>query len=173
MRTIDTVYIDGQFVTPHGEELFDLFNPATEQKIGQVRLGDAMDAKAAVAAGKRAFPAYSRTTKAERISWLRRLHDAVVARTDTLAAAMIEEYGAPQSFVGFSVSRAADLFLDMAKTLDAFELSADPSAARRSHSSRSAWSPLSALGTATSAPSAASSPPPWPPAAPSSSSLAR
>ena len=40
MRTIDTVYIDGQFVTPHGRELFDLFNPATEERIGQVRLGD-------------------------------------------------------------------------------------------------------------------------------------
>jgi aldehyde dehydrogenase (NAD+) len=121
MRTIDTVYIDGQFVTPHGEELFDLFNPATEEKICQVRLGDAIDAKAAVAAAKRAFPAYSRTSKAERIALLRRLHDAVAARTDVLATAMIEEYGAPQSFVGFSASRAANLFLDMAQTLEAFE----------------------------------------------------
>jgi len=123
MRTIDTVYIDGQFVTPHGEELFDLFNPATEEKIGQVRLGDAIDAKAAVAAAKRAFPAYSRTSKAERIALLRRLHDAVARRADVLAAAMIEEYGAPQSFVGFSASRAANLFLDMAQTLEAFEFS--------------------------------------------------
>jgi aldehyde dehydrogenase (NAD+) len=121
MRTIDTVYIDGQFVTPHGEELFDLFNPATEEKIGQVRLGDASDAKAAVAAAKRAFPAYSRTSKAERIALLRRLHDAVAARTDVLAAAMIEEYGAPQPFVGFSASRAANIFLDMVQTLEAFE----------------------------------------------------
>ena len=123
MRTIDTVYIDGQFVTPHGEELFDLFNPATEEKIAQVRLGDAIDAKAAVAAAKRAFPAYSRTSKSERIALLRRLHDAVAARTDVLATAMIEEYGAPQSFVGFSASRAANLFLDMAQTLEAFEFS--------------------------------------------------
>jgi aldehyde dehydrogenase (NAD+) len=121
MRTIDTVYIDGQFVIPHGQELFDLFNPATEEKIGQVRLGDAVDAKAAVAAAKRAFPAYSRTSKAERIALLRRLHDAVAARTDALAAAMIEEYGAPQSFVGFSAAHAANLFLDMAETLEAFE----------------------------------------------------
>jgi aldehyde dehydrogenase (NAD+) len=111
MRTIDKVYIDRQFVTPHGQELFDLFNPATEQKIGQVRLGDAVDAKAAVAAAKRAFPAYSRTSKAERIALLRRLHDAVAARTDVLIAAMIEEYGAPQAFVGFSVAHAANLFL--------------------------------------------------------------
>jgi aldehyde dehydrogenase (NAD+) len=123
MRTIDTVYIDGQFVTPHGEELFDLFNPATEERIGQVRLGDAVDAQAAVAAAKRAFPLYSQTTRAERIALLRRLHDAVAARSDVLAAAMIEEYGAPQAFVGFSVAHAANLFLDMAKTLEAFEFS--------------------------------------------------
>jgi aldehyde dehydrogenase (NAD+) len=50
MRTIDKVYIDGQFVTPHGRELFDLFNPAAEEKIGQVRLGDAIDAKGAIRA---------------------------------------------------------------------------------------------------------------------------
>ena len=123
MRIIDTVYIDGQFVTPHGEELFDLFNPATEEKIGQVRLGDAIDAKAAVAAAKRAFPAYSRTSKAERIALLRRLHVAVAARSDALTAAMIEEYGAPQAFVGFSAAHAANLFLDMAQTLEAFEFS--------------------------------------------------
>jgi aldehyde dehydrogenase (NAD+) len=123
VRVIDRVYINGQFVTPHGEELFDLFNPATEEKIGQVRLGDAIDAKAAVAAAKRAFPLYSQTTKAERIVLLRRLHDAVAARADVLAAAMIEEYGAPQPFVGFSVSHAANLFLNMAQTLEAFEFS--------------------------------------------------
>ena len=39
MRIIDKIYIDGQFVTPHGTEMFDLFNPATEERIGQVRLG--------------------------------------------------------------------------------------------------------------------------------------
>jgi aldehyde dehydrogenase (NAD+) len=101
--------------------LFDLFNPATEERIGQVRLGDSVDAKAAVAAAKRAFPAFSRTSKAERIALLRRLHDVVASRTDVLAAAMMEEYGAPQSFVGFSAAHAAELFLDMAKTLEAFE----------------------------------------------------
>jgi aldehyde dehydrogenase (NAD+) len=121
MSNIDKIYIDGQFVTPHGQELFDLFNPATEEKIGQVRLGDAIDAQAAIAAAKRAFPAYSRTSKAERIDLLRRLHDAVAARTDVLAAAMTEEYGAPQSFVGFSAAHAASLFLDMLQTLEAFE----------------------------------------------------
>jgi aldehyde dehydrogenase (NAD+) len=121
MRIIDKIYIDGQFVTPHGQEMFDLFNPATEEKIGQARLGDAVDVEAAVAAAKRALPAFSRTSKVERIALLRRLHDAIAARTDALATAMTEEYGAPQSFVGFSAAHAADLFLNMAETLEAFD----------------------------------------------------
>ena len=121
MRTIDKIYIDGQFVTPHGQEMFDLFNPATEERIGQVRLGDRVDAEAAIAAAKRAFPAYSRTSKEERIALLRRLHDAVARRSEMLAAAMIEEYGAPQAFVEFSVEHAANLFLDMVKTIESFE----------------------------------------------------
>jgi aldehyde dehydrogenase (NAD+) len=121
MRGIDQIYIDGQFVTPHGQELFDLYNPATEEKIGQVRLGDELDARAAIAAAKRAFPAFSRTGKAERVAMLRRLHEAVAARAEALAAAMGREYGAPQYFLEFSARRAGSVFLDMAQTLEAFD----------------------------------------------------
>lgn len=63
MHHIDHVYINGAFVTPHGEELFELFNPATGQSIGQVRLADELDAKGAIAAAKQAFPEFSRSTK--------------------------------------------------------------------------------------------------------------
>jgi aldehyde dehydrogenase (NAD+) len=123
MRAINQIYIDGEFVTPHGQELFDLHYPATEETIGQVRLGDEIDARAAAAAAKRAFAAFSRTSKAERIAMLRRLHDAVAARGAALAAAMTEEYGAPQYFVEFSARRAGAVFLDMAETLEAFDFS--------------------------------------------------
>jgi acyl-CoA reductase-like NAD-dependent aldehyde dehydrogenase len=37
-NVINQVYIDGEFITPHGTELFDLHNPATGQVIGQVQL---------------------------------------------------------------------------------------------------------------------------------------
>jgi aldehyde dehydrogenase (NAD+) len=121
MRIIDQSYIDGRFVVPQGTELHDLFNPATEARIGQVRLGDVADARAAVAAAKRAFPAFSRTGKAERIAMLRGLHDAVSARADALAEAMILEYGAPPYFVDFSAKRAGSVFLDMAETLEGFD----------------------------------------------------
>ncbi|MFP3835662.1 aldehyde dehydrogenase family protein, partial [Chryseobacterium sp. SIMBA_028] len=66
MRNITQVYIDGAFVTPHGEETAELFNPSTEEKIGTVRLGNREDARAAIGAAKRAFPAFSRTSKEER-----------------------------------------------------------------------------------------------------------
>jgi hypothetical protein len=35
LRTIDTIYIDGAFVTPHGDDRALLFNPATEKQIGE------------------------------------------------------------------------------------------------------------------------------------------
>ena len=120
MAIIDTIYIDGAFVTPHGSERAPLFNPATEAQIGEVRLGDAEDVNAAVAAAKRAFPAMARTTPAERAAMLRRLHDAVSARAPALLAAMTEEYGAPEGFAGFAVQHAAALFEDMAKTVETY-----------------------------------------------------
>lgn len=121
MRTIDTIYIDGEFVTPIGTDEAPLFNPATEEQIGVVRLGDAADIDRAVAAAKAAFPALSRTSKAERIDMLGQLHAAVAARRDDLVDAMREEYGAPAGFVGFAADNAAQAFLNMARTLEAYD----------------------------------------------------
>jgi aldehyde dehydrogenase (NAD+) len=120
MHTIDTIYIDDAFVTPHGDDRAPLFNPATEKQIGEVRLGDADDVNLAVAAARRAFPAMARTTPAERAAMLRRLHKAVSARADEMFAAMVEEYGAPSRFTRFSVQHAAALFEDMAKTAQTY-----------------------------------------------------
>ena len=63
--------------------------------IGRVRLGDAEDAHAAIAAAKRALPLMARTTKAERLQMLEALHAAMRARVGELNEAMLEEYGAP------------------------------------------------------------------------------
>jgi aldehyde dehydrogenase (NAD+) len=118
MHTIDHIYINGQFVTPHGTEMFDLINPTTGQLDGMVRLGDVEDTRRAIAAAKAAFPAFSRTTKAERGAMLQRLHDAVLERADDAANALIEEYGGPRSS---SVARSrytANMFLDVKKVMD-------------------------------------------------------
>src|SRR5438046_710069 len=95
MRQIDQIYIDGQFVEPHGREMFDLHNPSTGEVIGRVRLGDEEDARRALAAAKRALPIFAQTTKAERIALLRRLHETMLKGEDRLTDAIVEEYGAP------------------------------------------------------------------------------
>jgi len=45
MRKINKIYIDGSFITPHGNEQFDLYNPAIATIIGHVQLADAVDAR--------------------------------------------------------------------------------------------------------------------------------
>jgi aldehyde dehydrogenase (NAD+) len=120
MQIIDRIYIDGAFVKPHGEEFFDLFNPATEQVIGRVLLADAQDARDAIAAAKRAFPAFSRTGKSERIEMLKRMHAAVVAKEDELFEAIIEEYGAPVSRGRWMAQHASNVLLEAAKVLEGY-----------------------------------------------------
>lgn len=90
MHEVTTIYVDGAFVTPHGSERVMLHNP-TSREFGAVRLGDRDDTHAAVAAAKRAYPSFSRTSVAERRSLLDRLAVAVAARADDLAAVMMEE----------------------------------------------------------------------------------
>jgi aldehyde dehydrogenase (NAD+) len=118
--TIEHIYINGQFVQPHGQERFDLYNPSTGKVIGQVRLADAQDTRDAIAAARHAFPAFSRTSKAQRIAWLGRLHEAVLAHVDRLAAATTEEYGAPATRAMWGARYAADSFLHAAQTLEAY-----------------------------------------------------
>ncbi|WP_371884987.1 aldehyde dehydrogenase family protein [Caballeronia sp. S22] len=120
MHYIDQIFVDGAFVTPHGSELFDLYDPSTEQVIGRVRLADAEDARHAIAAAKRAFPAFSRTDKRERIDMLKRMHAAVVAKEDELFEAIVAEYGAPVSRGRWMAQHAGNVLLEAAKVLETF-----------------------------------------------------
>ena len=121
MQQIHQIYINGEFVTPHGTQLFDVFNPATGQAIGQVRLADEQDALDAVQAAKRAFPTFSRTTKTVRIDYLKRMHAAVASVEAELTAAIIEEYGAPVSRAVWMAKHAADVLLEAATVLQDYD----------------------------------------------------
>jgi len=114
---VDRAYIEGAFVEPHGQALFPLHDPSTEAVIGHVRLGDAEDARRAVAAARRAQPLLARSTRAERLAMLGRLHAAMTARLPALKAAMQREYGAPSGFADFAVRHAADAFAHAAEVL--------------------------------------------------------
>jgi aldehyde dehydrogenase (NAD+) len=143
MHTIDTIYIEGRFVTPHGEEIIEIHDPATSKAIGTVRLADEIDARAAIAAAKRAFPSFSSTSTAERIAMLHRMHDAVNSRRSDLLEAIVEEYGAPSSRAGFMADHPATQFRDMAETLADFDF------VRRAGSAEVVMEPVGVAGLIT------------------------
>jgi aldehyde dehydrogenase (NAD+) len=86
-------------------------------------LGDEEDTRRAIAAAKRAFASFRRTTKEERIELLRNLHKAVFARIDDLTNAMVEEYGGARTFSNQIVAAGAAVFLSASKALEELPLS--------------------------------------------------
>ena len=117
VRTITTQYIDGEYVESHGREVMDIIKPTNGQLIGRVTLGDEEDTRRAIAAAKRAFATFGRTTKEERASYLGQLHAAVSARVDDLTAAMVEEYGGVVQFAKPLVESGAAAFLASQKAV--------------------------------------------------------
>src|ERR1700720_628276 len=122
VKTITTHYIDGAFVESHGREVMDIIKPTNGQVIARVMLGDEEDTRRAIAAAKRAFATFGKTTKEERASTLRRLHQAVSARIDDLTAAMVEEYGGVVRFARLIVQSGIDAFPAAEKGLDELPL---------------------------------------------------
>ena len=122
MKTITTHYIDGAFVESHGREMMEIIGPTDGQIIGRVRLADEEDTRRAIAAAKRAFATYGRSTKEERAKILRRLHDAVAAHIDDLTDAMVEEYGGSVMFSRLMMEASANVFLSAEKALQELPL---------------------------------------------------
>jgi aldehyde dehydrogenase (NAD+) len=117
MKSITKIYIDGEYVTPHGTEMLDLISPVTNEKVGEVRLGDEVDTNAAVVAAKRAFLTFSKTTKGERIGYLEKVRNAVIRHKQALADVMVEEYGGVRSFCTMVVENAVNDINAMIDTL--------------------------------------------------------
>jgi aldehyde dehydrogenase (NAD+) len=117
MKTITRHYIDGAFVESHGRETMDIVNPTNRRTIARVSLGDEEDTRRAIAAAQRALTTFGRSTKEDRLSLLRRLYEAVMARKDDLTAMMVEEYGGVVQFAGPIVQSGANAFLAAERAL--------------------------------------------------------
>jgi aldehyde dehydrogenase (NAD+) len=94
MKTIDKNYVNGQFTASKGTEIIEIFNPANNLPIGKVVMGTVSDIQAAIESAANAFPAFSRSSKEERMEYLQRLHDAIMERLEDLQEVTIDEYGA-------------------------------------------------------------------------------
>jgi aldehyde dehydrogenase (NAD+) len=88
-------YIDGAWVDPVEPKELKVINPATEEVAGVISMGSSKDVDRAVAAARRAFDSYSRTSPAERLALMERILAAYKAHYDEIAQAISIEMGAP------------------------------------------------------------------------------
>src|SRR5882757_1452069 len=122
VKAFSQSYINGRFVTSHGTQVIDLVNPTNNEVIGKVTMADEIDTRNAIAAAREAFKTFSRTSKEQRMSYLRRLHESVSQRMDDLVKATVLEYGAPQDRAKGSNALAANIFLHFKDVLKKFDL---------------------------------------------------
>ncbi|MFH6995270.1 aldehyde dehydrogenase family protein [Flavobacterium sp. FlaQc-48] len=102
MKTIDKIYINGEFTTPNGTEYFDLISPTTNEKLGRVLLGNQKDTQNAIAAAKEAFKTFSKTTTTERTQYLQNIQASIEKRREEFINIMVEEYGGTLQFATIS-----------------------------------------------------------------------
>lgn len=88
-------YIDGQWVAPLQGTPLEVIDPSTEDAFATISLGGEADANAAVAAAKRAFPAWAKTPPKERLELVKNIREIYKRRMDDMAAAISQEMGAP------------------------------------------------------------------------------
>jgi succinate-semialdehyde dehydrogenase len=103
-------YIDGEWVDASNGATWDVINPATEEVIRTVPYGSAEDAKRAIQAAARAFPAWRASTAYERAAILKRAADIMRARLDDLARTSVQECGKPAAQAKAEWGVVADLF---------------------------------------------------------------
>jgi len=88
-------YVDGEWRKADSGAAIDVTNPATGEVIGTVPKFLGKETRAAIAAAKRAFPAWAAKTAGERAAILRRWNDLMLANADDLALIMTSEQGKP------------------------------------------------------------------------------
>ena len=88
-------YINGEWVDPVDPKSLDVINPATEEVIGKIAMGNSQDVDKAVAAAKEAFESFSKTTKEERLALMGKILEVYQSRYDEIAETISSEMGAP------------------------------------------------------------------------------
>ena len=83
------------------EQFFDVHEPYTGKLFGRVAAGTRADARAAVDAAAKAFPAWAQTTPAEKARLFLKASDIVKRRRSEIAEVLARETGSTISFATF------------------------------------------------------------------------
>ena len=119
MENLQKFYINGKWVKPNSTKTMAVLNPATEDLIGEIILGNSEDVDIAVSAAKNAFNSFSKTSKNDRLELLNKIRKISEKRFEDLANAMTSEMGAPHRMARDAQADAAighlDGFIDALK----------------------------------------------------------
>ena len=88
-------YINGKWVPPSMPNDLEVINPSNEEAFAVISLGGSADTNAAVQAARRAFLAWSKTNKDERIVLLEKLYEIYKSRWNEMSEIISTEMGAP------------------------------------------------------------------------------
>lgn len=113
-------YIDGKWVAPVTPKTMDVINPATEEPFARISLGSAADVDKAVAAARRAFETFSRTSKEERLALMQKIIETYQKRYGEVAETISREMGAPMG-----LSKAAQAAMGIAHFTQAMKVLKD------------------------------------------------
>ena len=97
MRSYLKQFIGGEWVESQGGTRHEVINPATEEAVTEITLGSAADVDRAVAAARKAFESFSRTSVDERVALIEAILAEYKARAGDMAEAISQEMGAPIS----------------------------------------------------------------------------
>lgn len=98
MATIQPSYklfIDGEFVDAEGGASLDVFNPATGEKISKIADASKADVDKAVAAARKAFESFRRTSVYERSALLNKIADVLEQNAEFIATVETIDNGKP------------------------------------------------------------------------------
>ncbi len=119
-------YINGSWVNPNSNDVLDVINPATEEVISQITLGNETDLNLAVQSAKNAFSDWSATTKDKKINYLKKLKSIYERRFDEMTSAIITEMGCPHDFTaGVQSQSGLDHLKDFISQLENFKFETD------------------------------------------------
>jgi acyl-CoA reductase-like NAD-dependent aldehyde dehydrogenase len=94
-------FADGQWRSATGNKTFDVFRPYDRTLYARVASGGRAEAKVAVEAAAKAFPAWSQTTPAERAKLFFKAAEIVKRRRTEIAEILAQETGSTISFATF------------------------------------------------------------------------
>jgi acyl-CoA reductase-like NAD-dependent aldehyde dehydrogenase len=94
-------FADGEWRTAESRKLFDVYKPYDRSLYARVAAGGRAEAKLAVDAAAKAFPAWSQTTPAERAKLFFKAAEIVKRRRTEIAEILAAETGSTISFATF------------------------------------------------------------------------